>query len=179
MIHSRSDLISSPFSFVKENSVPSHAEMTRSKVIGVVLIVFGIIAACAFTACVAAAVVMGSAPLAIGAGAVALLSIGVIISSVFAYRTKSEKFLFEEDLGPVSPVIVQEPSFAGIVHVNVDQNLRPSVPQHSLKRASSGRFQVNIPRTHSNLSRAPSNLNGHVIPGSRNVEQGHVQVGSR
>lgn len=190
MIQTRSDSLDRSlfFSPVKENSTPSKAEITCRKVMGAFLIVFGVLSVCAFTACVAAAVILSSAPLAIGAAAVGLLGIGVLISSSIAYRSGPEEYVYQEN-----PVCIQHSvaipeargvdvhPYVGIVHVNKDQNQRRSVPQHSLsKRPSSGRLQVNIPRAGSTPT-----MYGHVLPGSRDARdsrdtrQGHVLVGTR
>lgn len=111
---------------VRENSIPSQTEFTCKKVMGVILIIFGVISVCAFTACTAAAIALGSAPLAIGAGVVGLIGIGVLISSVALAKNNLE------------PPKKDPEVHVNIVHVNQDQNHRPSVPQYSLtKRPSS------------------------------------------
>ncbi len=177
MIRSSRDLIDSSLSFspIQENSVPSKVDETCKKVMGVLLIVFGIASVCAFTACLSAAIILGSAPLAMGAAAVAFLGIGILITSAIAYRNKPEEYLVKEDVAVVDQVEIEANPCVDVVYVNNEQNQRRSVPQHCLsKRSSNLRMQVNIPRSRSDLSRAV-----HVLPGSRDIRQGHVQVGSR
>jgi hypothetical protein len=186
MIQARLDSVDlSLFSPIKENSTPSKSEITCKKVMGAFLIVFGILSVCAFTSCVAAAVILGSAPLAIGAAAVGVLGIGVLISSSIAYRTEPEEYLYQENLASIQNSLAISDTrgegiqpYVGIVHVNKNQQQRPSVPQRSLlKRPSSGRLQVNNPRAGST-----STMHGHVIPASRDTRdarQGHVSVGTR
>lgn len=170
---------------VKENSIPSKEETTCTKVMRAALVVFGVLAACGFTACVAAAVIMGSAPLAIGAAAVALFGIGLLISVPCIFRSKREQFLLQNDSFPRNTPIYNQPvtpnNYVSIVNMNKDQNLRPSVPQSSLaKRPSSGRLQSPIPRLPSHPT---VTLNAHVLPGSRDTrdtrDTRQVQVSTR
>lgn len=180
MIQVRSDLLGHPlfFSQVEENSNPSKAEMTCRKVMGTAVIVLGVSIVCAFAACMTAAIVMSSAPLAIVAAAVGLLGIGVLVASGVSFRKKREEFLITEHLVPRQTHVLVKPSdvevhpCVSIVQINQEKRQRPSVPQISLfKQPSSDRLHVN--------TRALSNPN--VLPGSRDtrVEYPNNVLGQR
>lgn len=179
MIQSRLDLIDRSLSSpVKENSTPSKSEITCTKVMGAALIVFGIVSVCAFTACLSAAIIMSSAPLAIGAASVGLLGIGILVTSLIAFKKKPEEFLVQgTPVHPLQPLNTN--AYVGIVNVSKDQNLRPSVPQ---KRPSSGKLQAIIPRATS-IPTVNVHVQPHVQPGLRDPRQvqiqSHVQPGSR